>query len=149
MKICPKCKAENPDAAVSCGECLSPFTGAEPTVRTDSEAFFLREEKRQRRRKTLALLPIPAYYVAYIAFSVKYILDGSWFAELLFPLLFPILYYLMMFKAEWLFKLEHFLDIDNIDNVDISDWYFMGNRIGAVLLLLAGLALIVSPLFLR
>ena len=145
MKICPKCGADNPNTATFCSECLFPFIDTKPTIETDSEIFFRQEEKRQRHRKTLALLVIPIYYIVYISFSIKYIMDGSWFCALLFPLIFPILYYLMMFKADCLFKLEHILDIDNIDNVNISDWYYMGNKIGAALLIIMGLALITAP----
>ena len=145
MKICPKCGWENVDTAASCSECFSPFTGAESAIETDSEAFFQRVETKQRRRRLLALLVIPFYYIIYIILSIKYIADGSWFGALLFPLLFPVFYYLMMFKADLLFKFQHMLQIDNINDVDISEWYYMGNKIGAVLLIVIGLACIAGP----
>jgi ribosomal protein L40E len=145
MKICEKCGFENYGEVSSCNKCGTSLLHIEKTEDSgQAEAFFMRQERKEKRQRILKLLLIPLYYLIYLPFYILCIrCQEESFGVLFLPLLFPILYYLLSFKAEWLFKMEHMHQIDNLDKVEISDYYYMTSQIGAYLLLAAGMFIVI------
>lgn len=149
MKICHKCGLENPDSAKSCEHCFSVLLNSVSVSDEKAlEEFFEKEEKKEKRHSVLKTLPVPIYLIIYLPIYIKCILlDGACFFSLLLFMLFPILsYYLLAFKAETLFKLQHIFDISNIDDVEVSDWYIFSSLIAGILFLVIGLFVVSSTL---
>lgn len=144
MKICPKCGENNSDSAKLCAACCASLSeAAQPDF--NSEEFFLREERRDRRKRCVQLLLIPLYYVVYLLFFVLCCIEnGGVIGHLLIPLLFPALYYLFVFHADALFAFQHMFDIDNLHDVQISDWYYFTSRLSGYFFLIAGLFLVIA-----
>lgn len=145
MKICERCGFENYGEVPSCGKCGASLMHIKKTEDGDqAEAFFVRQERKEKRQRMINMLLIPLYYLIYIPFYILCIrCEEESFGVLFFPLLFPILYYLLNFKAEWLFKIDHMHLIDNLDQVEISDYYYITSKIGAYLLLAAGVFIVI------
>lgn len=144
MKICPKCGENNPDSAKLCAACFASLAeSVKPAF--DSEEFFLREEKRDRRKRRIHLLLIPLYYVVYLLFFILCCIEnGGVVGLLLIPLLFPALFYLFVFHPDALFAFQHMFDIDNLHDVQISDWYYFTSRLSGYFFLILGLFLVIS-----
>lgn len=148
MKICPYCQTQNPDGAVLCTECMQSIGDVVPVREDGAESvvneFFEKEEKRDKLKAFLWQLPILLYYVIYIPLYILTVKkDSELFGVMLLPLLFGGLYYLLVFKAEFLFKFNHMFDIDNIDEVHVSDMYVFSSKISGVVMLVAGLVMAV------
>ncbi len=144
MKICPKCNTGNNDTAVICSECMKSLKDVTVENEEISEKFWEREEKRERCRRVFRIAVIPVYYAVYITFyilTVRLERGPAW--VLLIPLFFPLFYWLCVEKAEWVFKLEHMLHIDNIDDARPSDWYLMTTKISGYIFLIMGLVMVI------
>lgn len=150
MKICRNCGFENPDTVQSCERCCSTlFNEAVVPDKEILDAFFEKQEQKEKRHKILKTIPIPLYVLIYIPVLIKCtLIDSESFLSLLFFLLFPTIgYYLLAFKAEALFKLQHVFHIDNIDDVEVSDWYIFSSLIAGFLLLGLGIFVVLSTFF--
>lgn len=145
MKICPKCGTENKDSCAVCRECYSSLYDIKPeNPQAVSDSFFEREEKAEKRKKKLSTLPILFYYCIYLTFYILCIIkDRACFFPLLLPLGLPLLYYLLRFKADSLFRLQHICEIDNLDEVQPSDWYYFNSHVSAYIILIFGLILVI------
>ena len=147
MRICHKCGFENPDSSKSCEHCFSVLLNS--VSQSDEkllEKFFEKQERKERKNKIFKTIPLPVYALIYLPIYIKCVLlDSECLSSLLFFLLFPIIgYYLLAFKAEALFKLQHIFQIDNIDDVEVSDWYIFSSLIAGILLLIIGLFVVIS-----
>ena len=144
MKICPWCQTQNPDSAVLCVECMNSIGGIAPEPKDYSENFindFFKKEEICDRRHSFFLKLVMLFYCiicipVYVLIAIN---NGPFFLVVIITLFFLTGYYLCVFKAEFLFKLNHFTCIDNIDDVEISDYYFLSNKIGGFLMLVAGI----------
>ncbi len=147
MRICHKCGLENPDSAKSCERCFSVLlNSASQSDEKRLAEFFEKQEKKERRNQIFKTIPIPVYVLIYLPVYIKCVLlNTDYIFSLLFFLLFPTVgYYLLAFKAEALFKLQHIFHIDNIDDVEVSDWYIFSSLIAGISLLIIGLFVVIS-----
>lgn len=148
MKACPKCGAENSNSAVFCENCQS-YIENEKNVETDLiNSIAEKEEKKEKFRRGLDWTIGIVYVVLYIALYIKALACGniSGIGPLL-PVMLATVYFVCVFKPEAIFFLENMLKIDNIEDVKISDWYYISNRIGAYLFLCVGIVFIFSQAF--
>lgn len=147
MKKCPKCGEENLSTAQICQKCAAPL-GDVPESKADSEYFFEKINKREKFGKVIKLLLVPLYYIVYFIFYIKCVLiEGSTAGPLLIAVFFPIVYLLLMFKADSLFRFNHMFDIDNVEKVELSDWYYLSSKISACIVLALGLFLVIYVYF--
>lgn len=147
MKICDKCGFENPDSAKSCEQCCNLLLDCDSESSENIlEEIFVKQEKAEKKKRILKRIPVFVYSLIYIPIYIKCLIaDSECFFSLLFFLFFPLLgYCLLAFKAEALFKFQHILHIDNIDDVEVSDWYVFSSFIAGILLLSMGLFVIIS-----
>jgi len=152
MKICPYCQSQNPDSAVLCTECMKSIGGIAPEPESYTEdilaKFFKKEERREKRHNFLMYFALVIYYVICVPIYILLIIsDGPFFPLILITVFLSIGYYLCIFKPRFLFMLEHISTIDNIDDVELSDWYFLSCKIGGFLMLAAGLGFAVYAIF--
>ncbi len=141
MKSCPKCKTLNFDNAALCENCSAYLGDVEPDVTDVLEEIMQEEEKNERFWKIFHILLVVIYYAIYIPLFVICFKKSNHtpVGVLLLPAIFPLFYYLSVFKAEAMFKLSHIFQIDNIDDVHISDWYYVSSKIGGYIILVMGL----------
>lgn len=147
MKKCPKCGEENLSTSSVCQKCAAPLTDV-PDSKADSEHYFEKINKREKFGKIIKLVLVPLYYIVYLIFYIKCVLtDKSTAAPLCVPIFFPIVYLLLMFKADSLFRFNHMFDIDNVEKVELSDWYYLSSKISACLVLALGLFMVIYVYF--
>lgn len=152
MKICPYCQSQNPDSAVLCTECMKSIGGIAPEperYKEDIVARFLeKEERREKRHDFLLHFAIIAYYIICVPVYILLIIaDGPFFPVIFITALLSLGYYLCIFKPKFLFMLEHRTTIDNIDDVELSDWYFLSSKICGFLMLGTGLGFAIYTSF--
>ncbi len=146
MKICPFCQSQNPDSAVLCTECMNSIGGIKPEPENHSDeilnALLRKEERKEKRQIIIERIALIIYFaVSILAYLFVIINKGAFYPLIFVTLLFGLMYYLCVFKPRFLFMLEHISCIDNIDDVEISDWYFISNKIGGFCCLLIGIGL--------
>lgn len=143
MKICPKCGFENVDADTFCAKCSAALLG-QSVQQGESGDFFQREERREKIKRWTRLSLIPLYYLIYLPFYVGAVkIDRELWLMLGLPLLIPLLYYLFYFKPETMFRLQHLFEIDNLDEVQVSDWYLFTSKLSAYFLWIFGIAVVI------
>jgi len=132
MKICPVCQTGSGDETVVCRECgVSLGAVAAQDEEVVLKAEMDRYERRQRRLKNLAMAGVILSAVLNLSFFVISIIRNTFFFPILLLLPMPAAGYLMIFKAEALFRFE----IDVSGNYDIkgeispTDWYLLKNAI--------------------
>ena len=145
MKICPECSFENPDTESVCQKCyasLSDIYSSDSSEKT--EEFFAKIERKEKILKFIHIALIPLYYAICLPLSVMCYLKIKTAGVLFLIFLFlPLLYYFSIFKPEAIFYLQHMFEIDNIDEVEISDWYYISSRFGGYLILAFGIFAII------
>lgn len=144
MKICPYCQSQNPDSAVLCTECMNSIGGIKPEPENYSDEIvnkiFEKEERKEKCQSIIQYIALIIYFVVCISAYISLIVHNGPFYPLIFvTLILGLGYYLCVFKPRFLFMLEHISCIDNIDDVDISDWYFISNKISGFCMLLFGI----------
>ena len=91
---------------------------------------------------------VPLYYIVYLIFYIKCVLvDKSTAIPLCVPIFFPIVYLLLMFKADSLFCFRHMFEIDNPEKVELSDWYYLSSKVSACIVLALGLFMVIYVYF--
>ena len=148
MKICPKCGASCKDDVFICNECYTSLNNIEPTNAEEvTENFFKKEAKKDKIKHILSIALLPIFSAIYIPFAAVCVYRIREFAIFLVLLILyiavSITYYLSFFKPEVLFILSHMLTIDNIDDVELSSWYYFTEKLGAVLALVIALFMVI------
>lgn len=147
MKKCPKCGEENLSTAQICQKCAAPL-GDVPESKADSEYFFEKINKREKFGRIVKIVLVPLYYIVYLIFYTKCVLvDKSTAIPLCVPIFFPIVYLLLMFKADSLFRFRHMFEIDNPEKVELSDWYYLSSKVSACIVLALGLFMVIYVYF--
>ncbi len=146
MKKCPKCELMNFDNATLCESCSAYIADVEADSTDVLEQIMQEEEKNERFWKIFHILLVVIYYAIYIPlFAVCFRKSGSTPVDvLLLPAIFPLFYYLSVFKAEAMFKLSHIFQIDNIDDVHVSEWYHITSKIGGYIILIMGIVCMIN-----
>ena len=141
MKICQQCKFENPDSEAVCQKCYASLSGVESSDSSEiTEEFFAKIERKDKITKFIHTALIPLYYLICLPLSVRFYLKIKTAGVLFLIFLFlPLLYWFSIFKPEAMFYLQHMFEIDNIDEVEISDWYYTSSRIGGYIILAFGI----------
>lgn len=143
MKICKRCKTENDNSASLCSKCFARLDETE-NVQADggyAEEYFKRAERREKIIKALEWAAVPLYYVIFAVIGFCRRNDGfgldtnMWLALTVVP----VVYILLMFCGEGLFRISHIFSIDNIDEVNVSEWYQISCKISAIAVLAVGL----------
>jgi ribosomal protein L40E len=139
LKICPKCNTGNNDNDIQCKDCG--YSLSDTIIekhRNYLEEITERDEKRHRlkmRIHNIVLLIIGGFY---IYFYIK-ALSKVGFIELTFiAVLFPILSYMGIHHPRTMFVISHIFTIENIDNVELSDWYLISSKIGGYICAIVG-----------
>ena len=132
----------NRDESVICRECGAslgkvPSQDEEALLKTEMDKY----ERRQRRRRNLALSGVILSGVLNMAFFVISIIRGTFLFPAVFFLFTPVFGYLAIFRSDALFRYEHQYDIANVNEARPTEWYFLKNTIGGVIILLMGSAM--------
>ncbi len=148
MKRCKKCFFENPDSNSICEKCYSPL-GTSDEGSKDLDAFFEKQEQKEKRTKIFHLALIPVYLVICTVMLIFTLINSDYGADIavfyVVALVLCALYYFSIFHTDTLFKIEHISAIANIDDARPSDWYYITSRIGAYIGLVFGVVLVAIP----
>jgi hypothetical protein len=141
MKICPKCQTGNSDETVMCRECGASLG----TVSAKDEETVLKEEmdkyeRRQRRRRNLALSGVILSGVLNVIFFIISVIRSTFYFPTVLFLFMPVFGYLAIFRSDAMFKYEHQYDIANVNEAKPTDWYYFKNAIGGVIIMVMGTA---------
>ncbi len=141
MKKCPKCDALNFDNATLCENCSAYIADVEADSTNVIEAIMLKEEKSERFWKVFHIMLAVLYYVLYIPLFVICFRKSNHtpVGVLLLPATFPLFYYLCVFKAEAMFKLKHIFHVYNVDDIELTDWYYVTSKIAGYIFLVMGI----------
>ena len=133
MKICPECQAGNTDEAVLCREC-SAFLGKVAIQEEEAllQAEMEKYERRQRRNRCMIYAALIGMSVLDVAFLIIAILRGTAAFSMVWLMLTPLAGYASVFHADKLFKLDFFLDIDNVAEARPSEWYYFKKTFGGI-----------------
>ncbi len=148
MKICPKCGASCKDDSFICSECYTSLNNVVPiNAEEATEKFFEKEAKKDKIKHILSIALLPIFSAIYIPFAALCVYRIREFAIFLVLLILyiavSITYYLGFFKPEMLFMLSHMFTIDNIDDVELSSWYYFTEKLGAILALVLALFMVI------
>ncbi len=147
MKKCPKCGEENLSTAQVCRKCTAPLSDV-PESKANVEHYFEKINRREKFGKVIKIVLVPIYYIVYFIFYIKCVLiERATAGPLLIAVFFPVVYLLLMFKADSLFRFNHMFDIDNVEKVKLSDWYYLSSKISACIVLALGLFLAIYVYF--
>jgi hypothetical protein len=139
LKICPKCNTANNDNTFQCRDCG--YSLSEINIekhRNYVEEIAERDEKKHRLKMRIHNIILPIIGVFYIYFYIK-ALSKVGFIELTFmAVLFPILSYMGIHHPRAMFVLKHLFTINNIDDVELSDWYIISSKIGGCICAIVG-----------
>ena len=136
MKICPKCNTANADTAVMCKECGAHISAEAETVRSAIEKIEEQERKKAEKIRLMHKIFVPigaALYLAAYIFSVVNI--GFYFSLLIIAIIGIFFAWLGIHKPEAMFKLNHFTTIDNLDSVELSDFYLYSSKLGGIIII--------------
>ena len=146
MKICEKCGFENPDTYKTCGKCYALLGEKSEIVSTDE--FFKKLDRKDKIKNIIDIAVMIIYALIYIPFFVltyKKTDSAELVLYLLILLVLPLLvYYLSVFKADFMFKLHHTHIISDVDSVQPTSWYYTSNKIGGYLVLIIGIVGIIK-----
>lgn len=145
MKICSQCGFENSNSEAVCQKCYASLSEVEASDSSEkTKEFFAKIERKEKILKFIHIALIPLYYAVCLPLSVMCYLKIKTAGVLFLVFLFlPLLYWFSIFKPEAMFYLQHMFEIDNIDDVEISDWYYTSSRIGGYLILVFGIFAII------
>ncbi len=146
MKKCPKCGTMNFDNLTLCENCSAYINDVEPDSTNVIEEIMIKEEKNEKFWRFFHTMLAVIYYAVYIPLFVICFRKSTHtpIFVLLLPAIFPLFYYLSVFKADTMFKLSHIFQIDNIEDVNVSDWYYFTSKIGGYIILIMGIACMVN-----
>lgn len=135
MKICPKCNCANENDRIICKECSNSISMVKNDNSDYVEAINKKEEKKHKLRKRLHLIFIPLLGLIYVYLYIKALIYISFLETTFIGVFFPVLAYINIHNPKLLFILGHIFTIDNIDEVELSDFYILSSKIGGIVLL--------------
>ena len=136
MKVCPRCNTANMDTAVICKECGAHISAEAETVRSAIEKIEQQERVKAKRIRLLHKIFVPIGAVLYLAAYIFSVINtGFYFAMLIIALLAILFSWLSIHKPEAMFKLNHFTTIDNLDSVELSDFYLYSSKLGGIIII--------------
>lgn len=148
MKLCPKCNSANKDNAVMCKYCGFSLTSANLEVyQSHLDEINKLKEKSHKRNMLLHHCLLVTAGLLYLYLYIKAIPKGGFFKVTFLAVLLPLLAYLGIHHPRVLFTIGHLFTIDNIDDVELSDWYIFGNKAGGLLLIILAFALLLALVF--
>ena len=147
MKICPKCNCANENDSIICKDCSNLIS----KVKADSidyiEAINKKEERKHKFRKRLHMILIPLLGIIYVYLYINSLNYISFIEATFIGVLFPVLAYINIHNPKLLFILRHIFTIDNIDEVELSDFYIVCTKIGGIVLLVIAFVLFTGMVF--
>lgn len=143
MKICPKCRRGNNDDTMYCKDCGTSLSkiamkNAEDLLKAEMER---KERKEQRTRRLLYALMVVIGALDFVILGCT-IFRGTINIIMLAHLLSLPAGYVAIFHPDALFHLNHSMDIENIHDVEPSEWYyFKCKAVGISVMLLGNISL--------
>ncbi len=139
MKICPECQAGNNDDAIYCKDCGTSLSKtaikkAEDLIRSELEK---RKRKEQRTRRVLRAL-IVVFAALDLVILGSAIFRGTMTFIMLLHLLTIPAGYASIFHPDALFQLNYSKDIENIHDVEPSDWYYFKCKAAGISVMILG-----------
>lgn len=143
MKICSKCNTDNADNALHCAVCGAKLDAVD-TKRSAEEYvddYFKKEARKEGLERLISFLALGCFAAIYITLSVVLALRQSVsFSILLLIFILCVVGFVgAVFFPRAFFVLTHITQIDNIDDVALSDWYYISSKISGYLILLLGI----------
>jgi len=141
MKICPKCNSGNDANALQCKDCGCSIS----KVSANSLEDYIQQKEKKHRRKMLIqntiLLIVGIFYIYFLIRG----LQVEFSLEILFAgILLPFLAYMGIYRPRAIFVMNHFLTIDNIDDVELSSLYVFCSKVGGYLCTIIAFAFVVA-----
>lgn len=142
MKICPKCNTGNSDNAFQCRDCGFSLSREIVNSRDYVGEISAREEKQHKFRMLLHIILLPVLGALYVFLYVKALSRGEILETTFVAVLLPLIAYVNIHHPKEVFMLTHILTINNVDDVELSDWYMAGTKISGYLCLVMGFVFI-------
>lgn len=145
LKICPKCGNGNKPEQLYCTECSASLDESTlKEIKVDIEAEIRKDEKKEKLERRIIVI---SGGILVIALTLAAFLFGGDPGLFLPGIVIILLSILDLLYPEEMFKLSHLF---SIKEVELSDFYYIANKIGAILMivLMAGslvLTLIFNP----
>lgn len=139
MKICPKCNTGNDNHAIQCKDCGASISQTGITQQNFVEERSAGEEKRHRRKMLVHNIVLPVLGIAYVSLYIKALSKANPFQVTLIAVVLPLIAYLNIHHPRVLFVIRNIFTIDNIDDVELSDWYVIGTKISGYICIAAAL----------
>ena len=148
MKICPKCQAGNNDDAIYCKDCGTSLSKtaikkAEELLKAESEK---RERKEQRTRRMLCALIVVFSVLDFVILGSSIFRGNITFIMLVHLLTIPA-GYVAIFHPDALFQLNYSKDIENIHDVEPSEWYYFKCKATGIGVMILGTISLCVPAF--
>ncbi len=148
MKYCHRCGTGNPENQMFCQGCGRPMqkNAREVSLKMAREES-TRQEKKETRRQKIGHCLLAGMYALHILLMLCACIFGNVQLVGVLPalgvtLIFPGLGYAGLYHPEWIFKLEHLFTIQNLDEVEVSDFYRFCSAVGGVLVWAGGIVLL-------
>lgn len=146
MKICPECNSGNNDKSLQCKDCGRTLLDTKIEESQDYVQKILdREEKTHKRNMlihTILLLLVAPLYLYLFSKAISNI-------GVVFPvfttLVFLLPSYFYIHKPRVFFVISHIFTIENIDKVELTDWYIFTSKLAGVISIIVSYALLVYP----
>lgn len=139
MKICQKCSTGNENNALHCKDCGHSLSKA--IIEEDRDyvkEMMERQDKRHRHQMRIHGIALGILGLIDIFFYIMALMKGQIFIPTVMLLLFPLLSYLHLYQPRLLFSLRHFATIDNLEDVELSNWYVLNCKIGGYVFAVLG-----------
>ncbi len=149
MKICPKCNCVNENDRIFCKECSNSISKVKIDNGDYVEAIYKKEERKHTLRKRLHIIFIPILGLIYVYLYIKALNYISFLETTFIGVFFPVLAYINIHNPKLLFILGHIFTIDNIDEVELSDFYILSSKIGGIVLLVIAFVLFTGIVFMQ
>ena len=151
MKTCPKCHTDHADNAVHCVICGASLEKVDKNTDAGEyvEEYLNSEEQKEKRKRRISYLALGIFTVLYIALSVVYFVQQGMkeiFAVFFTYILCAIVFVLSAIYPKAMFILEHFTMIENIDDVELSTWYYISSKIAGYMMLVLGIVFLLVML---
>jgi hypothetical protein len=125
MKICPKCQMGNKDDAMYCKDCgISLSRISIKNIEEQLKKEKARVERKEQRTKQLLCMLVAAFGVLDLVILGFSIFHGTMTFIMLIHLLTLPAGYAAILHPDALFHLNHSKDIENIHDVEPSEWYY-------------------------
>jgi amino acid permease len=147
MKICPKCNTGNDDNSIYCKDCGFSIFKIICDQQDYIEELEKRKEEKHKRKMLIHNILLSFLGIVYIYIYIKILQSEFTFSSIFIGILLPLMSYLQIHHPRLLFIIGHFLTIDNIDEVELSDWYIFSTKLGGYLCLAA--AFVIAIAFLK